>query len=87
MRKDSEQAVADQGERSVQPLGGDDPRVEATNTPDVSAPLTSTSKRGKTISTRNVQLKPDLNGFCSQSTGPGTDHAGTLGASGELAGI
>ncbi len=43
--------------RSVQPLGGDGQHVEAANTPDASAPLTSTPRRGD-ISTRSALLPP-----------------------------
>ncbi len=40
----SEPVVADQVKRSVQPLGGDGSHVEAANTREASAPLTSTPK-------------------------------------------
>ncbi len=80
--KKSESTVADQGERSVQPLGGDGPHVEAANAREASAPLTSTPKE-EHISTRNAHPAAALNGRCSQSTGSGRQHAGDLGASGK----
>ncbi len=80
MRKDTEQAVADQGERSVQPLGGDGPHVDAAKPPDAPGPLTLTQNKEDT-STRNVRPQSALNGL-----GSGTNHAGTLGSSGKLAG-
>ncbi len=85
VRKDSEQAVADQGERSVQPLGGDGLHFDAAKTPDAPGPLTWTQNKEDT-STRNVRPQSALNGLGSQNMGPGTNHAGPLGTSGKLAG-
>ncbi len=84
VRTTSEPAVADRGMRSVQPLGGDGPHVEAANTRDASAPLTSTPKRRENTSTRPVQPAAPLNGRSSQGIGAGTQHAGDLGAPGKL---
>ncbi len=44
---------AEEGQRSVQPLGGDGLRVDATKLPDASTP-----RRGKNISTRSALLPP-----------------------------
>ncbi len=81
--KKSAQTVADQGERSVQPFGGDGPHVDAATTPDASAPLTSTCKK-EVISTRSVQPTSPLNGRSPQCIGSGTQHAGDMGAHGKL---
>ncbi len=79
----SEPTVADQGERSVQSFGGDGPHVEATNTREASAPLTSTPKK-EVISTRNAQPVNALSGRDSQSIVSGTQQAGDLGELGKL---
>ncbi len=81
--KKSEPTVADQGERSVQPLGGDGPHVEAANTREASAPLTSTPKK-EVISTRNAQPATPLNGRSSQGIGSSIPHASALGTRGKL---
>ncbi len=84
MRKKSEPTVADRGKRSVQPFGGDGPHVEATNTRDASAPLTSTPKKRENTSTRNAQLQSALNGRSSKGIANGRNHAINLGAPGKL---
>ncbi len=76
--KKSEPVVADRGERSVQPFGGDGPHVEAAKTREASATLTLTPKK-EDISTRPFQPTSPLNGRRS-----GTQHAGDLGAPGKL---
>ncbi len=81
--KKSEPTVADQGKRSMQPFGGDGPHVEAANTRDASAPLTSTPKM-EVISTRSVQPASPLNGRSSHGIGFGTEHSSALGARGKL---
>ncbi len=81
--KKSEPAVADQGERSVQPFGGDGPHVDAANTCEASAPPTSTSKE-EHISTRNAHFASAFNGRSAQGIGPGIQHAGDLGVPGKL---
>ncbi len=73
LMKKSEPTVDDQGERSVQPFGGDGPHVDAATTPDASAPLTSTPKK-EVISTR----PEPLNGRSSLNIGSGTEHASAL---------
>ncbi len=81
--KKSEPAVADQGERSVRPFGGDGPHVDAATTPDASAPLTSTPKK-EVISTRSVQPAARWNERNSQGIGSDIPHASTLGERGKL---
>ncbi len=81
--KKSEPVVADQGERSVQPLGGDGPHVEATSTCEASAPLTSTPQK-EVISTRSVQPATRWNERNSQGIGSDIPHASDLGACGKL---
>ncbi len=54
----SEPVVADQGERSVQPFGGDGPHVEAANTREASTPLTSTPKRRENTSPEMLSSNP-----------------------------
>ncbi len=81
--KKSKPVVADQGERSVHPFGGDGPHVEATNTCEASAPLNSTPKK-EVISTRSVQPATPMNGRSSQEIGSGIPHASDLGARGKL---
>ncbi len=83
MRTTSEPAVADRGERSVQPLGGDGPHVEAANTREASAPPTSTSKE-EHISTRNAHPAAAFNGRSSHGIGSSTQHAGDFEAHGKL---
>ncbi len=61
----------------MQPFGGDGTRVDAAQTPDASAMLTLTQKKGDT-STRNALLQTALNVLSSQGVGPGTNHAGKL---------
>ncbi len=75
-RKETEPAVVDDqgGKLSVQPFGGDGPHVEGANTPDASAPLTSTPKRGDDRLTY---------GLSSQTAGYGMHQTGDLGASGK----
>ncbi len=85
LMKKSEPTVADQGMRSVQPLGGDGPHVEAANTREATAPLTSTPKRRENTSTKNAQLQSALNGLGSHGIGHGINHASALGAPGKLA--
>ncbi len=82
--KKSEPAVADRGERSVQPFGGDGPHVEAANTREASATFTSTPKRRENTSTRNAKPAAALKGRSLQGIGSGTQHAGDLGAPGKL---
>ncbi len=82
--KKSKPAVADRGERSVQPFGGDGPHVEAANTREASAPLTSTPKRKENTSTRNAQPAATLNGRSSKGIGYGRNHAIDLEAHGKL---
>ncbi len=84
VRKKSEPVVADRGERSVQPFGGDGPHVDAATTFDASAPLTSTPKKTENASTRNAQLESASNGLSSQGIGYGTNHASNLEAPGKL---
>ncbi len=79
----SEPTVADQGERSVQPLGGDGPHVDTANTCEASAPPTSTSKE-EHISTRNAKPAAAFNGRSSLGIGSGIQHAGDLGVPGRL---
>ncbi len=79
----SEPVVADQGGSSVQPFGGDGRHVEATNTCEASAPLTSTPKK-EAISTRSVQPATRWNERNSQGIGSDVPHASTLGARGKL---
>ncbi len=67
----------------MQPFGGDGPHVEATNTCEASAPLTSTPKK-EVISTRSVQPATRWNERNSQGIGSGTEHACALGARGKL---
>ncbi len=81
--KKSELTVADRGERSVQPFGGDGPHVDAATTPGASAALTSIPKK-EVISTRSVQPATRWNGRSSQEIGSGIPHASTLGARGKL---
>ncbi len=83
-KDEPEPAVADQGERSVQPLGGDGPHVEAANTRDASAPLTSTPKKRENTSTRNAQFQPYSNGLSSQGIGYGINHISNLEMPGKL---
>ncbi len=75
--------IADQGERSVQPLGGDGPHVEVANTPDASAPLISTPKR-ENFSIKNGQSAVALNGHSSQGIGSATNQAGDSEAPSKL---
>ncbi len=66
------------------PFGGDGPHVEAANTREASAPLTSTPKRTENASTRNAQLESASNGLSSQGIGYGTNHASNLETPGKL---
>ncbi len=82
--KKSEPTVADRGERSVQPLGGDGPHVVAANTREASAPLTSTPKRRENTATRNAKPAAAMNGRSLQGIGSSTQHAGDFEAHGKL---
>ncbi len=68
----------------MQPLGGDGPHVEAANTREASAPLTSTPKKRENTSTRNAQIAAAFNGRSSEGIGYGRNHASNLGAPGTL---